>query len=884
MNSYLISGSLLTHKAVIQRFDQVVTLDRNQVDSFLVQSQAYDSPSPRISGLEVYDLGLDLELLNSPLSFLPAPEDPRQLYHAFATKFLNYSPRGRDLDASEVPEIIRQQLPDFLRNIPHRTEDDIKDDVAVLCGPPTMQAARLFVELGVYFASNNLDCWGGVGELSSWMIANIPWEVLRPMLSLNLYTIQAFTERFLISAIDLGRVGIVRDLLEIPRIITHVQYSNKALLKAINSSNDTIVTMLLHKGVDPNKTGRSVHSYDKDIRPLSLVKTVDLAGILVEAGADPNAIGFVGDHWFRQLGGPSLIMAVAQENIDLARYLIIVGASVNIVGTRAGGGFTALSMAVDLENLEMVQLLLENGADGSGVYIRRPLEYTHDPEESLYQSTSIEAAVRSGNLEIARLLLTCDPDLEALSSNVCDKIALKDAIRGGNTEIARLILDNGADINSNLDDGIQSNSCDEIDAVLLGQIELREAVLQNDLNSVKKLVDGGVQIDMSLIPGSFLCSPWTGYRSGRKHEAVKGTILHWAMGKRRQEHSAEREQSTDIIEFLVDKIQDLNAQNKNSTLQPILHTAIEAESLEIAEILIKGGADVNSMYIGKQGQHETPLILAANENRSDIVLFLLQHRANVNATVPAERLDVWDYDTFSYKYWPCYTTALQASLSERGGWQLRNKDQQKDVIQCLLRHGASINAPISSIKGRSELAFAVELNDMELVQQLLDCGAEINSPPAPKAGRTALQAAACLNTPNLAMIQLLLKKGALVNASAARWLGRMPLEAAAIQGHFQIVRVLLEAGADPNHQGSDDSPSWALKNAIRMGRLDIAYMLLEAGADPQNGGDSVTLAREYGYIAIAEMVEDWLRQHGAQGTSEKSQDMLKENRRVLEMK
>jgi len=233
-----------------------------------------------------------------------------------------------------------------------------------------------------------------------------------------------------------------------------------------------------------------------------------------------------------------------------------------------------------------------------------------------------------------------------------------------------------------------------------------------------------------------------------------------------------------------------------------------------------------------------------------------------------------------------YTTALQASLCKRG------RRLQKDVTQCLLRHGASINAPVYGSFGRSELALAVNLGDIKLVQQLLDLGADINPPPARQGGMSALAAAAQLNPPNFEIVQLLLKKGAHVNAPVSPVAWSTPLMAATLKGHFQIARVLLKAGADPNRSSSPRYRSsslhyggslYPLEAAIVFGRLDIAHMLLEAGADPQmgNGKDPVHLARARGYTAIAEMIEEWLRTHEVEGKLENSQDSSKRKGRVI---
>jgi ankyrin repeat protein len=909
-------------------FEQIVTLNGNQVDSFLSQSLSYHPQNPT-SGYEMNasDLGLDLEVFKSPLSYLPALEDPKRLYHAFGTQFLQPNSLGKDLDAFEVLKTIRQQLPSFLTNIPHRSQDEITENVDILCGPPTMQAAQLFVELGVYFASNNLRFWGGVHKLSSWMIGNLPWPTIRPMLSIDLLTVQAFAERFLAAAVEIGNVVIVKDLLKIPRLITHTQSSRKALLIAVENSHADIVTLLLNEGLDVNGAGHwgivakleccfdalvsyklmgrkplyitagrgvtdpltgagfSVTGILSDTRPLCLVRTVEVARILIEAGADPNAVGDFDKNW--RLRGPPLIMAVARGHVQLVRYLIKVGAHVNTLGLInteplfMALPFTALSLAVDLEHLEIVLLLLQEGADSIGVFARRPLSIQYG-REIICKSTSLHAAARSGNLKIARLLLEFGADINAVSPNVHGKTALEAARIAGHAEMVALLLESGAKADSS--DGCDVPSTkpaldDDQDEVSHGRIELREAVRQDDLDRIKELVNAGVQIDMQIIPGFLPQNSKFGHLIYFQNGVVEqGTILHWAICKPKLKVNAIEVTRLDLVKFLLSNIRDVNAQNKNAALRPILHSAIEMGNVEVVNILIKARVEVNSTYVNK-GFHETPLLLAALYHAYEIVLLLLANGADVNAVVGDDSLKVpTKFDRIDYIFVDHYTTAFQASLS-RGG------RQQNNVIKCLLSHGATMNAPVADDSGHGEIAFAVKLGDTKLVQQLLDLGADINRPAAPIWGRTALQAAAWLDPPNLEMVELLLIKGAHVNAPIAPYHGTTPLLAAAENGHFQIARVLLEAGADPNTEGSGARRMLALEGAVQNGRLDLAYLLLEAGADPQMRGHTpaAKMARDCGQIAITKMIEQWLKAREARGAGEDNLDTLKGEGRVLEL-
>ncbi|MBL9113360.1 MAG: ankyrin repeat domain-containing protein [Verrucomicrobiaceae bacterium] len=60
--------------------------------------------------------------------------------------------------------------------------------------------------------------------------------------------------------------------------------------------------------------------------------------------------------------------------------------------------------------------------------------------------------------------------------------------------------------------------------------------------------------------------------------------------------------------------------------------------------------------------------------------------------------------------------------------------------------------------------------------------------------------------------------------------GDQPLHKAVVQGNLEFVRVLLEAGSDPNSPG--DMGCTPLHNAAIRGLVEIAQVLLEYGASP----------------------------------------------------
>ncbi len=64
--------------------------------------------------------------------------------------------------------------------------------------------------------------------------------------------------------------------------------------------------------------------------------------------------------------------------------------------------------------------------------------------------------------------------------------------------------------------------------------------------------------------------------------------------------------------------------------------------------------------------------------------------------------------------------------------------------------------------------------------------------------------------------------------------GFRPLQLAAFFGHAQVVRVLLDAGADVAARSTNGMALQALHSAAASGHIGIVSMLLEAGADPNS--------------------------------------------------
>ncbi|MCC6444967.1 MAG: sigma-70 family RNA polymerase sigma factor [Armatimonadetes bacterium] len=171
----------------------------------------------------------------------------------------------------------------------------------------------------------------------------------------------------------------------------------------------------------------------------------------------------------------------------------------------------------------------------------------------------------------------------------------------------------------------------------------------------------------------------------------------------------------------------------------------------------------------------TPLHRAVEAGRLDIVSFLLDSGAEIDAASGQGG----GYGTFGFK--PIDLAIWRNTWSRRGNFLLAGY---------LLARGAAYTITIAAAAG-----------DLERVRLLLDAN------PA--------------------------------SANESQPSGKRPLSAAAEHGHREIVRLLLERGANPNLPESRACPQgFALYAASQRGDLETAKLLLEYGADPNAGVDS----------------------------------------------
>jgi len=221
-----------------------------------------------------------------------------------------------------------------------------------------------------------------------------------------------------------------------------------------------------------------------------------------------------------------------------------------------------------------------------------------------------------------------------------------------------------------------------------------------------------------------------------------------------------------------------------------LHWATYLDDLEIAELLVRAGANVK--VANRYGV--TPLSLACTNGNDAMVGMLLKAGADANAALPGGET-------------PLMTAARTGALA---------------AVKTLLSHGATVDSK-DDRRGQTALMWAAAEGHADVVQALIDAGADYRIRLA--SGFTPLLFA--VREGRIDVVRVLLKAGADVNETIPVDAGRRrgyggrlppagasPLLLAVTNAHFELASDLLEAGADPNA----DLPGYTVLHAMTVVR------------------------------------------------------------------
>lgn len=241
--------------------------------------------------------------------------------------------------------------------------------------------------------------------------------------------------------------------------------------------------------------------------------------------------------------------------------------------------------------------------------------------------------------------------------------------------------------------------------------------------------------------------------------------------------------------------------------------------LLVAELLIQYGADVNT----RDRNRETPLHLASGHGKLDMVRLLLTSGSSV---------DSQDEDST-----PLHRAAQSGHL---------------DIVILLLRSGAGVNVHNSNDKTAKDLA--LDHGRLDVARCLTEWIEDVDGQNC--INLASLDTASQDSLPSVARSSL--GHGSEPNIPDER---STSLHDASDAGHIEIVRSLLEGGADVNER--DIGHLTPLAHASRRGHLEVVKLLINYSSDVNSqdwiGWTALHIASRYRHVDVVHLLLD----HGA---------------------
>ncbi|MFM1848008.1 MAG: hypothetical protein RL417_1482 [Pseudomonadota bacterium] len=290
-------------------------------------------------------------------------------------------------------------------------------------------------------------------------------------------TANAVSDALLYQGVLLEDVALMKEALQKGANIEYRQQNRTMLGIAAQSPNDLVVKALIEGGADVNAVDGIGHT--------PLMRAVDLASIpniraLLGAKADVN--------YRDNEGRTPLLLAIRNQNEEVATVLLEAGADPSIADNEgnspglgavesgsvslvralgakkanldlSNAGFSPLTFAISIDNVEMVRALVESGANpnvktaadqlplhmaiGKPEITKTLLAAKADPmARDTYDRTPLERAIRDGDLASAEALIGAGADVNAKTVN--GSPLLQEARFSSNPEMVALLEKSGA--------------------------------------------------------------------------------------------------------------------------------------------------------------------------------------------------------------------------------------------------------------------------------------------------------------------------------------------------------------------------------------------------------------------------------------------------------
>ena len=302
--------------------------------------------------------------------------------------------------------------------------------------------------------------------------------------------------------------------------------------------------------------------------------------MLVEAGADVSATDDKGD--------TCLTMAAHHGHTETVRY--IVGLKDVDVKSAAMNDFTALHKAVDKGHVDVVQVLIDAGAEVDA--------------KNKWRDSPLHLASKRGNMAIVKMLVEAGAEVSATDNKGATCLTM--AVQHWHTETVRYLVGlKDVDVNSAVDG--------DFTALHWAITETYGTVGEGRAEMVQVLIDAGADVD-------------TEDNTGRSPLHLASREGNMAIVKMLVEAGADVSATdnegdtclamaaqlghTETVRYLVG-LKDVDVSSADQKQLTALHKAVDEGHVDVVQVLIDAGADVDA----KNDKGRTPLHLACeNEN------------------------------------------------------------------------------------------------------------------------------------------------------------------------------------------------------------------------------------------------------------------------------
>ena len=246
---------------------------------------------------------------------------------------------------------------------------------------------------------------------------------------------------------------------------------------------------------------------------------------------------------------------------------------------------------------------------------------------------------------------------------------------------------------------------------------------------------------------------------------------------------------------------------------------------------------IPALYYGGYQQREAiKLLIDCSGLKLKIDRYILQHAAQYGNIEFVQLM----LEKESEKQRRNKLVAIALDIAAEGG--------HKPIVELLLESGADMNAKPSAV-------LASQKGHLHIAELLLDTAIEEN------VYRRQISSALCTaaHAGHEELVRFLLERGADPNfLEKEHHDGQIPLHAASLRGHQSIAQLLIDNGADVNAQGG--KYGYAIWAAMSQGHNEIIELLLQHGANisVHSGydGEALVAACKGGYRNIVELLLD----------------------------